>query len=199
MCAPAIVNLYIQTKVDLFFITRGNIELWAIHSGQLSKILNVNWTEYIKSPSVRSSYIMGWRTTHGLRYIFSTYNCLHTSLGFLPAHIAQNNDTCFRNKHMLSERILQSASTHFSSPQASTSVWNNCRDQEVEFDWLHMFQQSQNIWNTLSSPISVNRSNFFFNLKFACEKFVFWKLVSHDSNSSNSRDYEENSKVDVSG
>ena len=37
MCAPAIVNLYIQTKVDLFFITRGNIELWAIHSGQLSK------------------------------------------------------------------------------------------------------------------------------------------------------------------
>jgi len=41
---------------------------------------------------------------------------------------------------MLSERILQSASTHFSSPQASTSVWNNCRDQEVEFDWMHMFQ-----------------------------------------------------------
>ena len=37
MCAPEIVNLYIQTKVDLFLITRGNIELWAIHSGQLSK------------------------------------------------------------------------------------------------------------------------------------------------------------------
>ena len=37
MCAPAIVNLYIQTKVDLFLITRGNIELWAIHSGQNSQ------------------------------------------------------------------------------------------------------------------------------------------------------------------
>jgi len=24
-------------------------------------------------------------------------SCLHTSLGFLPVHIARNNDTCFRN------------------------------------------------------------------------------------------------------
>ena len=60
MCAPAIVNLYKQTKVDLFF---NMVELWATNSGQLSKnILNVNWTDYCKSPSVRSSYFMSWRT-----------------------------------------------------------------------------------------------------------------------------------------
>ena len=29
----------------------------------------------------------------------------------------------------------RNASTHFPITQTSTSVWNNCRDQEVEFDW----------------------------------------------------------------
>ena len=34
------------------------------------------------------------------------------------------------------------ASTHFATAQASTSVWNNKRDQKYECDWQHMFQQS---------------------------------------------------------
>ena len=36
------------------------------------------------------------------------------------------------------------ASTHIVMPQARTSAWNNKRDQKFEFDWQHMFQQSQN-------------------------------------------------------
>ena len=69
---------------------------------------------------------------HIIAYTLHSDFYQHTSLKTMT-HV-------FRNKHMLTERILQSASTHFSSPQASTSVWNNCRDQEVEFDWMHMFQ-----------------------------------------------------------
>ena len=67
--------------------------------------------------------------------------CLYTSLGFQQiTHRSKQMTDVFQ--HMFSEENYQNASTHFSLPQASTSVWNNCRDQEVEFDWQHMFQQS---------------------------------------------------------
>ena len=69
---------------------------------------------------------------------------------------------------------------HFITTQTSPSLWNNSRDQMVEFDWQHMFQQSQNIWNTFTPPINVNRSNFFFNLCQMHEISCILKIVSHD-------------------
>ena len=96
ICAPAIVNLYIQTKVDLFFNMEETLSYGRQTLANFQKILNVNWTDYLKSPSVRSSYIMSWRQ-HTVYVACSQHSCLHTSLGFLPVHIARNNDTCFRN------------------------------------------------------------------------------------------------------
>ena len=85
----------------------GNIELWATNSGQLSKILNVNWTDYFKSPSVRSSYIYKltdntWSTLHVLNISY-----FYTSLKFLQLHIARKHDRCFRDKHMLQKEFYK--------------------------------------------------------------------------------------------
>ena len=134
---------------------------------------------------VRSSYILSWRTIHGPRYIFTAWGAYTLHSDSTDYTSLETNAICFWDRHMFSEKNYQYARVHFSLPQASTSVWNNYCDQEVEFDWQHMVQQSYNIWNTLSSPISIKISNFSFNLKYACEKFVFWKKVSQDSNSSN--------------
>ena len=77
---------------------------------------------------------------------------------------------------MLSERILQSASTHFSSPQASTSVWNNCRDQEVEFDWMHMFQAVTEQFETFFLANQRQQKQFFLQLEICMRKVCVLKI-----------------------
>ena len=56
------------------------------------------------------------------------------------------------------------ARTHFIMVQTSKSDWNNSRDRKFEFDWQHIFQQSQSNWNTFTPPINVNGSKFFTKL-----------------------------------
>ena len=76
MRAPALVNLCIQTKVDLFLNIEETLSYGRHTLANFQKILNANRTDYayLKSPSARCSYIMGWRTTHGHYevYMFST-------------------------------------------------------------------------------------------------------------------------------
>ena len=57
---------------------------------------------------------------------------------------------------------------HFLFPEASTSVWNNCRDKEVEFDWAHMFQHTQEQLKRTWFANQRQQKHFFFNLKYAC-------------------------------
>ena len=67
-------------------------------------------------------------------------------------------------------------STHNILTQASTSVWNNSRDHLVDFDWQHMLQCVIEFIKYILSPITVNRSNFFFNWVKVCTiRAVFWK------------------------
>jgi len=102
-------------------------------------------------------------------------SCLHTSLEFLPVHIARNNDTCFRNICFRKE-LDKNARTHFSSPQASTSVWNNCRDQEVEFDWMHMFQAVTEHFETFFLANQRQQKQFFLQLEICMRKVCVLKI-----------------------
>ena len=61
----------------------------------------------------------------------------------------------------LGKKNYKTASMHFSNQQASTHVWNNFRDQKFEFDWQHMFQQSQNNGNILFLTNQRQRKHFF--------------------------------------
>ena len=186
MCVPAIVNLYIQTKVDLFLITRGNIELWAIHSGQLSKNSQCQLNRILKSPSVRSSYIYEltdntWSTLHVLNISY-----FYTSLGFLQLHIARKHDRCFRDKHMFRKEFykmlvrifLQHKQAHLFG---TIVVINNlnligsiCFNSHRTFE-THFLRQS-------ASTEAIFSSTWNLHAKSLCSE----KLVSHDSNSSNS-------------
>ena len=147
---------------------------------------SLNWTDYFKSPSVRSSYIYEltdntWSTLHVLNISY-----FYTSLGFLQLHIARKHDRCFRDKHMFRKEFykmlvrifLQHKQAHLFG---TIVVINNlnligsiCFNSHRTFE-THFLRQSVSTEAIFSS-----------NLKYACEKFVFWKLVSHDSNSSNS-------------
>ena len=76
MCAQAIVNLYKQTKVDLFkfFNMEETFSYGRQTLANFQKIFSMS-TEPItvSPPSVRSSYFMSWWTIHGPRYLFTVW------------------------------------------------------------------------------------------------------------------------------
>ena len=123
-------------------------------------------TDCIKSPSVGPYY---YQLTDNI------WNTRHVHSKRLLIHFPRILTITHRSSLMTynSEQNYKNASTHFSSPHTSTSAWNNYRDQEVEFDWqTHVSGQMKRTF----LPVIINRSIFFFNLKYACEQFVFRKI-----------------------
>ena len=87
-------------------------------------------------------------------------------------------------------------STHFSFPRTSTSVWNNYRDQKVEYDWqTHVSGQIKQTFFTSHRQ----QKQFFLQLEIRMQIVRVLKKVSHDSSSKRIKIFEGNSKVDVSG
>ena len=100
MCAPAIVNLYTQTKVDLFFNKEETLSYGRQTLANFQKFsMSIELITKVPLGSLLLHYELTdntWSTLHIHRI-----NCLYTSLGF-----ARNKDTRFRDKYVFSERIL---------------------------------------------------------------------------------------------
>ena len=140
----------------------------------------------LKPPSVCSSYIYEltdntWSTLHVLNISY-----FYTSLGFLQLHIARKHDRCLRDKHMFRKEFykmlvrifLQHKQAHLFG---TIVVINNlnvigsiCFNSHRTFE-THFLRQS-------ASTEAIFSSTWNLHAKSLCSE----KLVSHDSNSSNS-------------
>ena len=72
MCAPAIVNLYKQTKVDLFFNMEETLSYGRQTLANFQKFSMSIEPITLSPPRFAPLTFMSWRTTHDLRYMFST-------------------------------------------------------------------------------------------------------------------------------
>ena len=108
MCAPAIVNLYKQTKVDLFFNMEETLSYGRQTLANFQKFSMSIEPITLSPPRFAPLTFMSWRTTR----VWSMLHVLnisyfYTSLGFLQLHIARKHDRCFRDKHMFRKEFYK--------------------------------------------------------------------------------------------
>ena len=106
--------------------------------------------------------IFCWRTTFEARYII-TAKVVYTLLSDLINK--KNIYTSLESIACNSEKNFWNASTHFLSPQASTSVWKNCRDKK-NWIWLgtHVSTYARTVETNLAFQ-SASTEAFFLQLE----------------------------------
>ena len=182
MCAPAIVNLYKQTKVGLFFNMEETLSYGRQTLANFQKIFSMSTEPITVSPPpfvLLTLWVDGQYTDHAtcsqyeLLIHFTRISTNYTSL--------ETNDICFRNQHMFSEVLVHIFPSHKQEHLLGTIVvtkklnlignicFNSHRTSETHF--LHQSASTEAIFS----------STWNMHAKSLCSE----KIVSHDSNSSN--------------
>ena len=108
MCAPAIVNLYKQTKVDLFFNMEETLSYGRQTLANFQKIFSMSTEPITVSPPwfvPLTLWVDGQYTDHA---ICSQYELLiHFTWISTNYTSTETNDICFRNRHMFSEELVR--------------------------------------------------------------------------------------------